>query len=253
MSSSNYYWARQLIQGFGKMWFLIVPQEANSPGGGESLLGSVVNEIGGSLFPSTGGIVGKDYPEPQHLTTPQLILKTIKAHRQDLRIADSELLVQEINYSGLSISVDKRHTLKASVGGFPSLPVPLSVDYSRMVSISVEFGANTRQKYVPIGYLSNLKTFYGGDATKIPGSEGVNIAKETIIQQMLLTNEYSVTFESSASFDASFEVALNQMSALSSGRITASFGNQNRKRVSVKIEGDRDYLIALKNIDWDDF
>jgi hypothetical protein len=27
------------------MWFLIVPQEAQSPGGGASLLSSVVNEI----------------------------------------------------------------------------------------------------------------------------------------------------------------------------------------------------------------
>jgi hypothetical protein len=253
MSSSSYYWARHLIQGLGKLWFLIVPQEADSPGGGASLLGSVVNEIGGSLFPSTGSIIGKDYPEPYHLTTPRLILKTLEEHRQSLGIGSNELLMQEINYAGLRINVEKRRVLKSGVGGFPSLPASLSVDYSRIVSISIEFGKNTRQQYIPVGYLSRLKTFYRGDATKIPGSEGVNIDKETIIHQILLTKEYSVTFESTASFDANFEAALNQSSALSGGRITASFGNQTKKQVTVNVKGDRDYLIALKDIDWDDF
>lgn len=55
MSSSDYYWSRRLIKGFGKMWFLIVPQEANSSGGGASLLGSVVNEISGQIFPGGSG------------------------------------------------------------------------------------------------------------------------------------------------------------------------------------------------------
>jgi hypothetical protein len=45
MSSSDYYWSRQLVQGVGKMWFLKMPQEAEgNNGGGASLLGSVVRE-----------------------------------------------------------------------------------------------------------------------------------------------------------------------------------------------------------------
>jgi hypothetical protein len=251
MSSSDYYWTRHLIQGFGRMWFLIVPQEADSVGGGESLLGSVVNEIGGSLFPGGGGIFGKDYPEPHHLTTPRLILKTIEAHRQDLGIADGELIVQEVQYPGLSISVDKRRVLKAGVGGFPSLPAALSVDYSRMINISVEFGANTRKKYIPTGYLSSLKHFLNGDDRKI--ATNINIDKETIIHQILLTDEYSVTFESTSAFDTNFEAALEQVNRLSGGKISFDLDISTKRRVVVKVEGDRDYLIALKDIDWDDF
>ncbi len=251
MSSSNYYWTHNLIQGFGKMWFLIVPQEADSSGGGESLLGSVVNEISGAFFPAGGSIFGKDYPEPQHVTTPGLILKTIEAHRQDLGIADDELIIQEVQYPGLSISVDKRRTLKAGVGGFPSLPAALSVDYSRMVNISIEFGANTRKKYIPTGYLSSLKKFLNGDDRKITTS--VSIDKETIIHQLLLTDEYSVIFESTSAFDTNFEAAIEQVKILSGGKIAFDLDMSTKKRIVVKIEGDRDYLIALKNIDWDDF
>jgi hypothetical protein len=251
MSASNYYWSRQLIQGFGKMWFLIVPQEAKASGGGESLLGSVVNEIGGSLFPPSGGIFGKDYPEPHHLTTPQLILKTIEVHREKLGIASTEPIVQEINFSGLSIAVDKRKTLKAGVGGFPSLPASLSVDYSRMVSISIKFGANTQKRYIPTGYLSSLKHFLGGDDRKI--STSVNIDKETIINQILLTDEYSVTFESESEFDTNFEAAIEQVSVLSTGKITFAFSGATKKRVTVKVQDGQDYLIALRNIDWDNF
>lgn len=249
MPASNYYWSRQLIQGFGKMWFLIVPQEANVSGGGESLLGSVVNEIGGSLFPSSGGIFGQDYPEPHHLTTPRLILKAIEAHRLDLSIGKDEPIVQEINFSGLSISANRRKTLKAGVGGFPSLPTALSIDYSRMVNISIEFGANTRKRYIPTGYFSSLKNFLDGDDREI--STSVNIDKETIINQILLTDEYSVTFESESKFDTNFEAAIEQVHLLSSGKITYVF--ENTKRVTVKVQDGQDYLIAMKNIDWDDF
>lgn len=232
------------------MWFLIVPQEANSSGGGESLLGSVVNEIGGSLFPQGGGIFGKDYPEPNHLTTPRLILKTLEAHRQELGIADDELVVQEVEYPGLSINVDKRHAIKAGVGGFPSLPASVSIDYSRMVNISIEFGANTRKKYIPAGYLSSLKNFFNGEDRRI--ATNINISKETIIHQILLADEYSVVFESTTAFDSNFEAAINQVSILSGGKISFNLDIATKKRVVVKVQG-KDYLIALKDIDWDDF
>lgn len=250
MSSSDYYWARHLIQGFGKMWVLILPQEADSPGGGESLLGSVVNEIAGSLFPSGGGIFGKDYPEPHHLTTPRLILKEIESRRQQLGIAENEPIVQEVKYPGLSINVEKRNAIKAGVGEFPSLPASLSVDYSRMVNVSIEFGANTRRRYIPTGYLSALKNAVNDDDSQL--ATHINISKETIIHQILLTDEYSIIFESTAAFDTNFEAALTQVVVSSSGKITSDFESSDKKRVVVKVDG-QDYLIALKSIDWNDF
>lgn len=251
MASSDYYWTRHLIQGFGKMWFLIVPQEADSPGGGENLLGSVVNEIEGRLFPPNGGIIGKDYPEPYPITTPQLILKEIKLHRQELGIVADDPIVQEVKYVGLSLKIDKKRLLKVDVGGFPSLPATLSIDYSRMSSITISFGENTRRKFIPTGYLSSLKNFVGGDDRKIAAN--VNIDKETIIHQILLTNEYQVTFESISVFDSNFEAAIQQANQLNSGKLELEIDSITRQQVSVAVRGDRDYLIALKDIDWDDF
>lgn len=89
MSSSDYYWTRSLIRGFGKLWFLVVPQEADASGGGISLLGSVVKEL------SSGGILGlldKYFPEPHHLTTPKLVLKSIESRRSELSLIDQEIV-----------------------------------------------------------------------------------------------------------------------------------------------------------------
>ncbi len=137
MSSANYYWSRRLIQGFGKMWFLIIPQEADSSGGGASLLGSVVNELSGGFLPGGGRIIGKDFPEPNQLTTPQLLLKAIEARRSELSLATDEQVVAEVKYPDLSVVFEQGDTLKSGVSNFPSLPVSFSIDYSRMAKISM--------------------------------------------------------------------------------------------------------------------
>jgi len=253
MSSSDYYWSRRLIKGFGKMWFLIVPQEANSSGGGASLLGSVVNEISGQLFPGGSGLnlVGLDFPEPNQLTTPQLLLNTIASQRQALKLADDEQIVVEVKFSDLNIVFEKSDTLRSGVGNFPSLPISLSVDYSRMEKISIQFGANTRKLFIPTGYLSRLKDSVGGDDRKI--TTDVNIDKETIVHQILLTDRYSVTFDSVSAFDSNFEAAANLTNTLNAGRISVDLEQAVKRQVTVTVNDGSEYLIALKVIDWDDF
>jgi hypothetical protein len=252
MSSSDYYWAQHLIKGFGKMWFLKVPQEADSSGGGESLLGSVVNELRGGLFSSTG-LIGKDFPEPNHLSTPQLLLKSIEKHRKDLGIADGELLIQAIDYSRQSTEVEKKSTLKVGIGDFPGIPASFSIDYSRMARITVTFGDNTRLKYIPIDYLGRLKKFFKGDDTKVDPASSISIDKETIIHQILLTDEYSIAFESVEEFDSRVEASVQQANSTNDGKIKFELDQITRKRIVVKVDDGKDYLVALKDIDWDDF
>jgi len=252
MSSSDYYWSRRLIRGFGKMWFLIVPQEANSSGGGASLLGSVVNEISGQIFPGGSGfnLMGLDFPEPNHLTTPQLLLNAIESQRQALTLADDEEIVKEVKFPDLNIVFEKSDTLRSGVGNFPSLPISLGVDYSRMEKISIQFGANTRKLFIPTGYLSQLKDFVGGDDRKITAD--VRIDKETIVNQILLTDRYSITFESVSAFDSNFEAAANLANTLNAGRISVDLEQATKKQVTVTVNEGNEYLIALKAIDWDD-
>ena len=252
MSSSDYYWSRRLIKGFGKMWFLIVPQEANSSGGGASLLGSVVNEICGQIFPGGNGInlIGMDFPEPNHLTTPQLLLNAIASQREALKLEEEEQIVAEVKFPDLNIVFKKSDTFRSGVGNFPSLPISLSVDYSRMEKISIQFGANTRKLFIPTGYLSRLKDFVSGDDHKI--TTDVSIDKETIVHQILLTDRYSVTFESISAFDSNFEAAANLANTLNAGRISVDLEYAARKQVTVTVNDGSEYLIALKVIDWDD-
>lgn len=252
MSSSDYYWSRHLIKGFGKMWFLIVPQEAQSTGGGASLLGSVVNEMSGDLFPGGSGIqiVGKDFPEPNHLTTPQLLLKAIESQRPSLGLTKDEPIVAEVKYPDLNVVFQRSDSFKSGVGNFPSLPASLSINYSRLERITIQFGANTRKLFIPTGYLSRLKNFVGGDDRKI--TTDISIDKETIIHQILLTDRYSVTFESASAFDTNFEAAVNLASTLNAGRIAFDLDKTTRRQVTVTVNDGNEYLIALKDVDWDD-
>jgi hypothetical protein len=251
MSSSDFYWSRRMIQGFGKMWFLIIPQEADSSGGGISLLGSVVNEVSGGLFPSGGGIIGKDFPEPNHLTTPQILLKEIENHRKELGLLNDELIIQEIKLPNLKVDFEKTDSLKSGAGNFPSIPVAFSIDYSRMEKASIEFGGNTRKLLIPTGYLSKLKNFFNGDDKKI--TSDISIDKETIIHQILLTDQYTIVFESSSDFNTNFESSLEVANTINSGKVSFELEKTTKRQVSVTVNDGKEYLIALKDIDWDDF
>jgi hypothetical protein len=252
MSSSDYYWAQHLIKGFGKMWFLKIPQEADQSGGGESLLGSVVNELRGRLL-SPDGLIGKDFPEPNHLSTPLLLLKSIEAHRKDLGMADGELLVQAIDYSRQSTEVSKKNTLKIGIGDFPGIPASFSVDYSRAARIIVTFGSNTRLKYIPTDYLGRLKKFFKGDDRKVDPASSISIDKETIIHQILLTDEYSIAFESVEEFDDRVDALVQQANLTNTGKIKFELDQTTRKRIVANVDDGKEYLVALKSIDWDDF
>ena len=105
MPSSDFYWSRRLVKGFGRMWFLIVSREADSDGGGASLLGSVVEEKSGRIG-GRGGLFGRDYPEPRHMTTPQLILKAIASRKEKLRFSSDEKIVLTQEFPGLSITIE---------------------------------------------------------------------------------------------------------------------------------------------------
>lgn len=245
MPPSDYYWSRHSIQGFGKMWFLIVPQEADANGGGRNLLGSVVED-------RDGGIFNRNYPRPEKFDEPQLILKALKARRRDLGISDSESIVSEVNFSDLNIAVQKSDKVISEVDGFPGLPnlrTSLKIDYSRMQNISIQFGKNTRKLLIPLGYLSRLKHSVGGDDKKIAPS--ISIDKETIIYQILLTDQYSVTFESTSIFNADFEANIQVANTLNVGKAAFELEQSNRKQVTVKVNDGKDYLIAIEDIDWD--
>jgi len=249
MASTDYYWSR--VPGFGKMWFLILPRNANSSAGGRKLLGSVVHDQEDRLFGPTGPL-GKTYPEPNFLTTPQIILKAIEANRSALEVpSGEEIILEDLFPPGFKIEVEKNNALKLDVGNFPGLPISFSMDYSRMKKVTMEFGAGTRKLIIPTGYLSRLHDFYKGDDSKVPDSAGVDISKETIVHQILLTKEYSVTFESLEEFKPQFEADIAEKNKQNAGKIQFKLDQTTRKKVVVQVNDGNEYLIALNDIDWD--
>jgi hypothetical protein len=227
------------------MWFLVLPQKASSTGGGLSLLGTVVEELSGGAF-------GHDFPAPYHMTTPQLVLNTLKKYRRELGFNDRENLILETKFASLTSIVERRRSFKLGVGSFPSLPIAFDIDYSRMVRVAIEFGPRTRMLYIPTGYLSRLYTFLDGNDDKIAPGSGVDIDKELIVDQLLLTDEYSITFESQSRFNSDFEAKIRSVNTLYGGRVAFSLNRETRRQVLVKVKDGSEYLIAFKTIDWDD-
>lgn len=250
VASSDFYWSRKLIKGFGRMWFLLVPQEADDNGGGISLLGSVVKEKSGSIF-GRSGLIGLDYPEPSHMTTPQLILNAISSRRDELGFNTDEEIVLTKEFPGLSQTFERKKSMSAGVENFPSIPATFSIDYSKMESITIEFGENTRLKYIPTGYLGRLKNSVNGDDRAI--TQDVNIDKEMIVHKILLTDQYSVRFNSMIEFDAGFDAKIEAANLANMGAVNFEVHETNRRQVAVDVNDGKEYLIALKSIDWDDF
>jgi len=195
--------------------------------------------------------MGKDFPDPNQLTTLQLLLKAIASRRKELSLAEDEQIIAEVKYPELSVVFEQGDTLKSGVSNFPSLPVSFSIDYSRMMKISMQFGKNTRKLFIPTRYLSRLKEFMGGNDRKL--ATDISFDKETIVHQILLTDQYRVSFESASAFDAKFESALSLANMLHAGKVAFELEQTTRKQVSVTVNDGTGYLIALKDIDWDDF
>jgi len=249
MASTDFYWSR--IPGFGKMWFLILPVSADSTAGGANLLGSVVHD-NEDKFGGPTGLIGKNYPEPTQLTTPQIILKAIEANRNALNIPSGTSIVLEKRFSPtLQIEVEKKKTLKIDIGNFPSLPIFFGIDYSRMKKVTMEFGAGTRQLIIPTAFLSGLYNLFDGDDSKVPGSVNIDISKETIVHQILLAKDYSVTFESLEEFKSQVVVNIDTINQKNLGKIELKLDTSTKKKIVAQVKGGDEYLIALNDIDWD--
>lgn len=244
---SQFYWSRKHIPGFGRMWFPLVLQKADSQGGGEKLLGSVVEENWYGFFNSKG------YPSPYLMTSPQIILKALTEKRQVLDLPEN--IVVESELTAPTYSFQKKQILETGLGLFPSLPTSfkLSIDYSRMKNITVEFGGSTKFKYIPTDYITRLYKNLNGDDRKIDPNVGISIAENYIVDQILLADKFSIIFDSESELESQLEAKLKFQNALpeNNGKILVQL--ESRQRIVAQIQNGPSYLIAFKVIEWEDF
>ena len=250
MAADDYYWSEGLIKGFGKMWFLLAPQEASGGGGAQSLLGSVVEELSGGWLG-----LGRKFPAPYHMTTPGLVLNAIDARRGALGLAGAQL-VESATLAGptQNYKVDRKGSLKAGAGPFPSLPANLNldIDYSRMRNITISFGDSSTAHYIPTDYLARLYRSEQGDLKKLFPSVVIPIDDNYIVDEILLARDFTVTFDSDSKFDDEFTAKLEALKSVAPANISISVSGSSQSSVVARIKGEKDYLVALKVIDWDD-
>jgi hypothetical protein len=249
MSIDSYYLSKKLTS-MGDLYFLKVLQEADSPGGGLSLLGSVLQEIHDGIWPFR-----TYYPAPLHMTTPRLIIKFMDAHRNLIKFEKDESLTLEAVLSSeqSTITIDKKEGGGVDAGPFPGLPLNLGmdVDYSRMGSVVFSLGAGSKICYIPTGYFARLYTYEGGHDENID-STGI-IGRNFITNSILLAKEFTVTFNSTDAFTTDFNAKVQAF-----GNVPGVSGNikyeiHDGKSLAASVKGDKWYLIALEAKRWSDF
>ena len=250
MPAQDYYFSRKAVPRFGKLYFLKVLHEAESEGGGRSLLGSVVQELREGLFG-----LGQHYPVPLHMSKPGIVHDAIERNRKhlDLAAGDRIVLSQKLAPVQQSVVIKRKETFGAGVGPFPSLPANFGLDmnYSLMRQVTLAFGMNTQFEYIPLGYFARLYQYIDGDHRKVDRSGAIE--DNNIVDSILLAKEFHVTFESEKDFDADFKAKLKAFSNIPGVGAKVAYARQTKRKILAKVSGKQYYLVALGVSDWDDF
>ena len=248
MAIEDYYFTQRAIPGLGKLLFLRVLQEAGSSGGGESLLGSVVQEAQDRVL---GIFPGKSYPIPMHMSAPRSVHDALEANRQALGISGPIVLEVELAASQQTVHVEKRSVYQASVAPFPALPanLGLDIDYARMRNVELSFAEGTLLKYIPLGYFGRLYAHVEGEQRRVVSS-GV-LERNNVVDAVLLARSFEVLFESEEAFDREFDAKLDALRGAPSAEVR--YEKREERRVVARVASQRPYLVALHGRDWDAF
>lgn len=248
MSYTDFYLSRKAAKrtGFGRrVWMLKLPRLATNPSTGESLLGTLVEEVDRFL--------GTNYPVPGHLTTPQLFLRKLIELRDQLAIPLDVDIVQRDQVSGATLSFNKNTNLDLEVlGNFPGVPIKLDLSFDRESStaLDIHLGDGAIVEYIPTDFLSRLARFVEGDDREVDPNVAVDIDDHLIVDMIVLARQYQLTFKQSKSLSLGFDVEADLINQEHGGKIMVTQDSQ--EQFHIDINGDQDYLIGFKTIDWDD-
>ncbi len=245
MSISDYYYSVGDFPFFGNLFMLKVLQQADRPGGGASLLGSVVQKV--------SPIFAKNYPVPMHMSTPQSILNGISVVKDRLSppIPGDVILSEALADASASINVTSKASVNAGVGPFPGLPLALGIDldYDRVESITVTFGSG-EIRYIPLDYLGRLYRYVKGNVTRVDAALDGNY----VVQQVLLASNFKVAISSKETFDPSFTAKLQALNAIPAPPVggQVSYAQAGASEITASVSGSVPYLVGLDVYNWDE-
>lgn len=240
---NEFYLSRRIAKAAGvgkRMWLLKLPRQLSV--GGASLLGTVVEELGRGPFEV-------NYPAPYHYMAPQLVLKQLEAKRAQLHLPAGDVFHTD-KLANAAFTLTRGTDLKIEAGSnIPGVPVSgtLGVDYSATTSVVYTLGEDTRVEYIATGDLSKLAKLLGGDSRKLDPSSPVDIDDNLIVDQLLIARNYKVSYKQSSKITANLQAEVEE---IGEGKLTLT--HKSDYSFELSFQGDTDYVIGFKTIDWDD-
>lgn len=242
MSISNYYLAKRNVKDVGGLFILNQLQLADSSGGGKALLGSTVKENKAPFH--------KDYPVPLTMFAPRVLITELNNRKAELGIDGDITLRQDIAGGHEKMKIEKSNSFSVGLGPFPSVPVnaKFQIDYSKMKSIDITYGAGTYYEYIPQGYMGMLYESLGGTPSQKMGGE--ILRKNAYIGLIWLAKNWTVKFESTSEFKTGIEAqvaAFNDDDAVG-GKVNIS--KKSEFNLEATVSGDTYYMVGLMSTRW---
>jgi len=243
MGIETYYLSKRQVSGIGSIFLMNELMEAEN--GGESLLGAVVQENKKDFF-------HKDYPVPMLVSEANIIIKKLTQWKNELNITSDIVEKQNIAAGHKKIKIEKNNSFTVGLGPFPSIPLnaKFQLDYSRVSTIDITYGAGTLYKYIRKGDMMKLYTKLKGK----PDADmtGKFLEKNAYISLLQLAKNWTVTFESTKTFDTDVETQID----LFNNDDSVGGGIKMKKTTTTKIEaevkGDVYYVVGLMSTRWND-
>ena len=252
MGAQDYYFSSKSMPTLGRMWILKMLQEASGSGGGLSMLGSVVQEAS-----ERGGFLGlgvSHYPVPMLMSQPRIVTRALEGVRPELglKLDDPIVLIQGLTIANQSIMVNRKDAFITGVAPLPSLPATfgLDVDYGKMLSATINFGATAELRYIPLGYLGGLYRHVNGTATAVDPT-GV-LENNYVVDSVLLTTDVEVSFTSAERFTGDFHAKLAALGSIPAPNLKVTYQQKDDRTVVAKVTGERVWLAAFSVSEWHD-
>ena len=199
MGIDTYYLLKRQVSGMGSIFLLNELIEAEN--GGEALLGAVVQENKSPFH--------KDYPVPILVSEANIIVKKLTQWKNELNITSDIVEKQNIAAGHKNIKVEKNNSFQLGLGPFPSIPfnAKFQLDYSRVSTIDITYGTGTLYKYIRKGDMMKLyKKLKGKPDDDMTGKF---LQKNAYIGLLQLAKNWTVTFESTKTFDTGVDAQID--------------------------------------------
>ncbi len=242
MGIETYYLSKRQVSGIGSLFLLNEMIEANA--GGESLLGAVVQE--------NKSIFHTDYPVPMLVSEPNIIIKKLTQWKTELNITSDIVEKQNIAAGHKNVKVEKQNSFQLGLGPFPSVPLnaKFQLDYSRISTIDISYGAGTMYKYLRKGDLMKLYKKLGGKPDD--DMTGKFLQKNAFISLLQLAKNWKVTFESTKTFDVGVDAQIDLFNKDNSVGGKVKMKKTSSTKIEAEVKGEDYYVVGLMSTRWDD-